>query len=107
MGLALIYPIALGLLGTVAPPPQAKSSIASREITAKYFHDPRTAAADNVDIAVQDAYDQIPGIAAARGLRRDAVRGVVEGYINARLAESLGTKRIKVAELNRALDVLK
>lgn len=59
------------------------------------------------DISPAGAYYQVPRIAKARGLSRDAVRAIVDAHVRGRTFGILGEPRVSVVELNLALDAEK
>jgi len=58
------------------------------------------------DISPADALYQVPMIAAARHLREDSVRALVQSHIQGRQFGFLGEPTVNVLELNLALDQL-
>jgi K+-transporting ATPase ATPase C chain len=59
------------------------------------------------DISVAGALYQVPRVAAARGLPRDLVRGLVRAHAEGKTLGVLGEPRVNVLELNLALDRLR
>ena len=56
------------------------------------------------DISPESANWQIPRIAAARGMSRDAVSAIVNAHVHGRTIGILGEPRVNVLDLNLALD---
>lgn len=59
------------------------------------------------DISEPAALIQVPRVARARGLRQDAVRAVVAAHVREPVIGLLGARRVRVLELNLALDRLR
>jgi K+-transporting ATPase ATPase C chain len=59
------------------------------------------------DISPEGAYWQIPRVAEARGMSRDAVKAIVDAHVKGRTIGILGEPRVNVLELNLALDAAK
>lgn len=56
------------------------------------------------DISPANAYAQIPRVAKARGLKKTALRSLVQSHITGRQFGLLGEPRVNVLKLNLALD---
>ncbi len=56
------------------------------------------------DISPESANWQIPRIAEARGISRDAVKAIVDAHVRGRTIGILGEPRVNVLDLNLALD---
>ena len=59
------------------------------------------------DITPEGAFYQVPRVAAARGLAPARVDELVRAHVRGRTFGILGHERVRVAELNKALDGLK